>query len=116
MNSYKVELKATDSAGIKFLENVVRFSNLGAKIDSSYPTKNTFPNKCMLSLETEEFLEDDMVNGVRVYPVELQYGREYLETLTIQELRPLVKERGVTGRDTQQMIREYLLTFEKNED
>ena len=115
MNSYKVELKATDSAGIKFLENVVRFANLGATIDTAYPTKNTFPNKVMLNVETEEFLEDDMVNGVRVYTVELQYSKEYLETLTIEELRPICKERGVTGRANQQMIRDYLETFEKKE-
>lgn len=115
MNTYKIELKAKDSAGIKFLEQVVKFANMGASIDTAYPTKNTFPNQVMLSVQTEEFLEDDIVNGMRVYPVELQYSREYLETLTIQDLRPLVKERGVTGRDCNQMIREYLETFKKEE-
>lgn len=115
MNTYKIQLKARDSHGIGFIEQVVRFANMGATIDTAFPTKNTFPNQIMLHLETEEFLEDDMAKGVQVHPVELQYGREYLETLTIQELRPLVKERGVTGRDCNQMIREYLLTFEKEE-
>lgn len=115
MNTYKIELKAKDSSGIKFLEQVVRFANMGASIDTAYPTKNTFPNQVMLKVETEEFLEDDMDNGMRVYPVELQYSREYLETLTIQDLRPIVKERGVTGRDCNQMIREYLETFKKEE-
>lgn len=114
MNKFKVELKATDSAGIKFLEQVVKLANQGATIDSSYPTKNSFPNKVMLSIETEEFLVDDIKNGMRVYPVELQYSREYLEKLTIQELRPIVKERGVTGRDCNQMIREYLETFKES--
>jgi hypothetical protein len=52
---------------------------------------------------------------MRVYPVELQYSKEYLETLTIEELRPICKERGVTGRANQQMIRDYLETFEKKE-
>jgi len=108
MNSYKVELKATDSAGIKFLENVVRFANLGATIDSDYPTKNTFPNKVMLNVETEEFLEDDMLNGVRVYPVELQYSKEYLESLPIEEMRPLVAQKGIKGRDKTKMIKQYL--------
>jgi hypothetical protein len=115
MNKYNVELKATDAAGMMFLHQVVRFANMGGKLDTKYPNKNTFPNKAMLYVETEEFLEDDMANGLRVWPIEVQYGKEYLETLTIQELRPIVKERGVTGRDCQQMIREYLLTFEKEE-
>lgn len=115
MNTYRIELKAKDSHGIKFLEQVVRFANMGASIDTGYPTKNTFPNQVMLSVKTEEFLEDDMANGMRVYPVELQYSKEYLETLTIEELRPICKERGVTGRANQQMIRDYLETFEKKE-
>lgn len=115
MNKYKVELKATDAGGMKFLEQVIKFSNMGGVLDNAYPNKNTFPNKCMLHVETEEFLEDDMINGMRVYPIELQYSKEYLETLTIQELRPLVKERGVTGRDCQQMIREYIQSFNSQE-
>lgn len=113
MNKYNVELKATDRGGMLFLNQVVRFANMGGKLDTNYPNKNTFPNKVMMLVETEEFLEDDMTNGMRVWPIELQYGKEYLETLTIQELRPIVKERGVTGRDCQQMIREYLESFKK---
>lgn len=115
MNKYNIELKATDAGGMMFLHQVVRFANMGGKLDTNYPNKNTFPNKAMMYVETEEFLEDDMANGLRVWPIELQYSREYLETLTIQELRPIVKERNVTGRDCQQMIREYLETFKKQE-
>lgn len=115
MNKYNIELKATDSSGLMFLHQVVRFASMGGKLDLNYPTKNTFPNKAMIYVETEEFLEDDMVNGMRVYPIELQYSKEYLETLTIEDLRPICKERGVTGRANQQMIRDYLDTFKKEE-
>lgn len=108
MNKYKIELKATDSAGIKFLEQVVKFANMGASIDTAYPTKNSFPNKVMLSVETEEFLEDDVANGMRVYPVELQYSKEYLESLPIEDMRPLVAQKGVKGRDKTKMIKQYL--------
>lgn len=115
MNKYKIELKATDSAGIKFLENVVRFANLGATIDSDYPTKNTFPNKVMLNVETEEFLEDDMPNGVRVYPVELQYSKEQLEEFEWDKLKAVCKERGISGRDRSQLIRQYEESFVKKD-
>lgn len=116
MNTYKIELRATDSAGIKFLENVVRFANLGATIDSDYPTKNSFPNKVMLNVETEEFLEDDMVNGVRVYPVELQYSKEQLEEFDWDKLKAICKERGISGRDRAQLIRQYEESFVKKEE
>lgn len=116
MNKYKIELRATDSAGIKFLENVVRFANLGATIDSDYPTKNTFPNKVMLNVETEKFLEDDMLNGVRVYPVELQYSKDQLEEFEWDKLKAVCKERGISGRDRAQLIRQYEESFEKKEE
>ena len=115
MNSYKIELRATDSAGIKFLENVVHFANLGATIDSDYPTKNSFPNKVMLNVETEEFLEDDMANGVRVYPVELQYSKEQLEEFEWDKLKAVCKERGISGRDRAQLIRQYEESFVKKD-
>lgn len=115
MNKYKIELRATDSAGIKFLENVVRFANLGATIDGDYPTKNSFPNKVMLNVETEEFLEDDMVNGVRVYPVELQYSKEQLEEFEWDKLKTVCKERGISGRDRAQLIRQYEESFVKKD-
>lgn len=108
MNKYKIELRATDSAGIKFLENVVRFANLGATIDSDYPTKNTFPNKVMLNVETEKFLEDDMVNGVRVYPVELQYSKEQLDAMSWPEFKETVKALVPKGRDRTIMTNKYL--------
>lgn len=108
MNKYKVELKATDSAGIKFLENVVKFANMGGKLDSDYPTKNTFPNKAMFYVETEEFLSDDMVNGVRVYPLELQYSKEQLDAMSWPEFKETVKTLVPKGRDRTIMTNKYL--------
>jgi len=108
MNLYKVELKATDASGIKFLENVIKFSKLGATIDTAYPTKNTFPNKVMLNIETEEHLEDDMVNGVRVYPVELQYSKEQLDAMEWSEFKAAVKHLVPKGRDRNVMTNKYL--------
>lgn len=108
MNKYNVELKATDSSGLMFLHQVVRFASMGGKLDLNYPTKNTFPNKAMIYVETEEFLEDDMVNGMRVYPIELQYSKEYLESLPIEDMRPLVAQKGIKGRDKTKMIKQYL--------
>lgn len=116
MNTYKVELKAKDSHGIKFLEQVVRFANMGATIDTAYPTKNTFPNQVMLSVKTEEFLEDDMANGMRVYPVELQYSKEQLEEFEWDKLKSICKERGISGRDRAQLIRQYEESFVKKEE
>ena len=115
MNTYKIELKAKDSAGIKFLEQVVKFANMGASIDTAYPTKNTFPNQVMLSVETEEFLEDDIVNGMRVYPVELQYSKEQLEEFEWDKLKAVCKERGISGRDRAQLIRQYEESFVKKD-
>lgn len=116
MNKYKVELKATDSGGMKFLEQVIKFSNMGGVLDNAYPNKNTFPNKCMLHVETQEFLEDDMNNGMRVYPIELQYSKEQLEEFEWDKLKTVCKERNITGRDRSQLIRQYEESFLKKEE
>lgn len=108
MNKYKVELKAKDSHGIGFIEQVVRFANMGATIDSAYPTKNTFPNQIMLTVETEEFLEDDMEKGIQVYAVELQYSKEQLEEFEWDMLKAVCKDRGISGRDRNLMTTKYL--------
>lgn len=116
MNTYKVQLKATDSHGIGFIEQVVRFANMGATIDSDFPTKNTFPNQVMMDLSTEEFLVDEMAKGVRVYPVELQYSKEQLEEFEWDKLKAVCKERGISGRDRAQLIRQYEESFVKKEE
>jgi hypothetical protein len=116
MNKYKIQLKATDSHGIGFIENVVKFANMGATIDSAFPTKNTFPNQIMLSLETEEFLEDDMSKGIRVHVVELQYTKEMLDEMEWDRLKAVCKERGLSGRDRAQLIRQYEESCGKKEE
>lgn len=116
MNKFKVELHATDCYGLKFLEQVIWLSSMGATLDKEYPNKNTWPNKAMFYVQTEEFLEDDMANGVRVYPVELQYSKERLEEFEWDKLKSVCKERGISGRDRSQLIRQYEESFVKKEE
>ena len=112
MNKYNIELHAKDCYGLKFLEQVVMLSNMGATIDKNYPNKNTFPNKVMLSLETDQFIQDDMVNGMRVHIVELQYTQDMLETMSWEDFKAAVAEKGVKGKERATMMRKYFQAIE----
>lgn len=109
MNEYKIIIGATDPLGIKFLANVVKFANKGATLCQEHPYTCRFPHKAVMFLSTDEYLESDIVNGVKVEPVNLVYTVEMLEALSWEKFKSVVRKGGVTkGRDRKVMQTQYL--------
>jgi hypothetical protein len=116
MNEYKVVLQGTDIFGITFLQNVVKFANMGGTICSDHPVQNKFPHSCVMLVKTKEKIETDMKAGVKVLPVFIKYTKEQLEEMSWEDFKKVVKKQfNIGGRDRQVMTTQYLQAVEESE-
>lgn len=116
MNEYICYVTGADSLGYSFMKNMVEIANKGAVLQEGKVPRLSYPHSAFLYLRTEELLENKP--GFQFQIVDLNYTKEHLESLPIEELRPLVAQKGVKGRDKNKMIRQYLAACEsgKNND
>lgn len=106
MNKYKLLITSQDFHGVNFIENIAKYSMKGAVIDKTVHLFNDYPHSCSMLIETEEFLKSEP--SVEVVIVKEEWSKEALQEMRIEDLRPIVASRGITGRDKNQMIREFL--------
>lgn len=117
MNTYKITVKGTDILGIKWLRNIVKFANMGAKIEERFHIKTTFPHEVTMLLETDKDvrLETNMAEGIIVYPVLVAKTREEMEAMEWEDFKRECKAWGVGGRHRETMTNQYMKATEQEE-
>lgn len=106
MNKYKLLITSQDFYGHNFIDNIIKYSVKGGVLDKKERFFNDYPHACTMLIETEEFLKSEP--SVEVVIVKEEWTKEVLQEMRIEDLRPIVASRGITGRDKNQMIREFL--------
>lgn len=106
MNIYKLQITSQDFYGVNFIENIAKYSKLGATFDQTVHIYNDYPHSCAMDIETEEFLKSEP--SVVVVVVKEEWTKEALEAMDWDDLRATCKTRGITGRDRDQIIRKFL--------
>lgn len=116
MNKYICYVTGADSIGYSFMKNIIELAQKGAVLQEGKVPCMRFPHSAFLVLHTEDLMEDKP--GFRYQIVDINYTKEYLESFPIEEMRSLVAEKGIKGRDKNKMIKQYLAACEtgKNED
>lgn len=111
MNKYKLLITSQDYYGHNFIDNIIKYSVKGGVLDKKERFFNDYPHCCTMFIETEEFLKSEP--SVEVVIIKEEWTKEVLQEMRIEDLRPIVASRGITGRDKNQMIREFLEANEK---
>lgn len=105
-NQYKLHITSSDYYGVNFIENIIKYSSKGATLDMSNHVYNYYPYSCTMLISTDEFLKSELCVEVEI--VREEWTKEVLQEMRIEDLRAIVASRGITGRDKNQMIREFL--------
>lgn len=110
MNTYKITVKGTDILGVKWLHNIVKLANMGAKIEERFHIKTTFPHEVTMLLETENELrlETDMEEGVVVYPVMVAKTKKEMDEMHWDDFKRECRTWGIAGRQRDTMLNLYL--------
>lgn len=110
MNTYKITVKGTDILGVKWLHNIVKLANMGAKIEERFHIKTTFPHEVTMLLETENELrlETDMKEGVVVYPVMVAKTKKEMDEMHWDDFKRECRTWGIAGRQRDTMLNLYL--------
>jgi hypothetical protein len=106
LNKYKLLITSQDYYGHNFIDNIIKYSVKGGVLDKKERFFNDYPHACVMNIETEEFLKSEP--SVEVVIVREEWTKEVLQEMRIEDLRPIVATRGITGRDKNQMIRDFL--------
>ena len=114
MNKYICYVTGADSIGYSFMKNVIELAQKGAVLQEGKVPCMRFPHSAFLVLHTEDLMEDKP--GFRFQIVDIQYTKEYLESFPIEEMRSLVAEKGIKGRDKNKMIKQYLAACESGKN
>lgn len=114
MNRYICYVTGADSIGYSFMKNVIELAQKGAVLQEGKVPCMRFPHSAFLVLHTEDLMEDKP--GFRFQIVDIQYTKEYLESFPIEEMRSLVAEKGIKGRDKNKMIKQYLAACESGKN
>lgn len=110
MNTYKITVKGTDILGVKWLHNIVKLANMGAKIEERFHIKTTFPHEVTMLLETENELrlETDMKEGIVVYPVMVAKTKKEMDEMHWDDFKRECRTWGIAGRQRDTMLNLYL--------
>lgn len=110
MNKYLVYVTGSDTIGFSFIKNVAAIAAKGATLKEDKVPNMTYPHSAWMILETEDQMEDSP--GYRFQVIQERVPRNILEEMEWDSLRAVCKKRGITGRDRQQIIRQYEESFE----
>lgn len=110
MNTYKITVKGTDILGVKWLHNIIKLANMGAKIEERFHIKTSFPHEVTMLLETENELrlETDMKEGIVVYPVMVAKTKKEMDEMHWDDFKRECRTWGVAGRQRDTMLNLYL--------
>lgn len=107
MNKYKLLITSQDYYGHNFIDNIIKYSVKGGVLDKKERFFNDYPHACTMLIETEEFLKSEP--SVEVVIIKEEWTKEALEAMDWDALRAMAKKiHGITGRDRQQVIRQFL--------
>lgn len=110
MIKYEIELSGIHQDGLKFLQDLAKFSKMQAEPTKLTLWRNRFPHRAFLYLETEEVLKDE--HGVKVNRMDAPYTKAELEEMGWAEFKTMLREEhGITGRDRNVLINKYLALF-----
>ena len=114
MNKYICYVTGSDSLGFSFIKNVIELAQKGAVLQEGKVPSMRFPHSAYMILHTDELMESKP--GFRFQIVDINYTKEYLESFPIEEMRHLVAEKGIKGRDKNKMIKQYLAACESGKN
>ena len=112
MNKYHVNVSDTDALGIKFFQTCINLAQKGATLKEDNALKISFPRSVWFEISTDEFLESDILQGLKVIPVEVQYTKEMLEAMEWETFKTSVGQKGVRGRARDVMTAKYIKACE----
>ena len=110
MNEYLVYITGSDSIGYSFMQNCVEIAAKGAVLQEGKVPRLNYPHSAWFTLSTDEMLEDKP--GFRFQIICEKFTKEQLDEMEWDALRALCKKRGISGRDRQQLIRQYHESFD----
>lgn len=113
-----IKVLATDP--IEFFKACQEAIIRGARYkENTYVSLRTMPLMAEMVVEIPEDepslqWKDDgpIVRAIPLTQKEFVYTKEYLESLPIEDIRPILASRGIKGRDKRLMIKEYVESFE----
>lgn len=107
-NKYIVLVTGTkDSLGFDFMKNVVALANKGAVLQEGKVPFMRFPHQAFMYFQTDELMENSP--GFRFQRIQELYTKDQLEAMEWDDFKMVLKrDFGITGRNRQQMTREYL--------
>jgi len=107
-NKYIVLVSGTkDSLGFDFMKNVVALANKGAVLQEGKVPFMRFPHQAFMYFQTDELMENSP--GFQFQRIQEIYTKEQLEAMEWDDFKMVLKrDFGITGRNRQQMTREYL--------
>lgn len=112
LNKYHVNVSDTDALGIKFFQTCINLAQKGATLKEDNALKISFPRSVWFEIITDEFLESDILQGLKVIPVEVQYTKEMLEAMDWETFKNIVQAKGIRGRQREVMQSKYLKACE----
>lgn len=112
LNKYHVNVSDTDALGIKFFQTCINLAQKGATLKEDNTLKISFPRSVWFEISTEEFLESDILQGLKVIPVEVQYTKEMLEAMEWETFKTAVALKNVRGRSRDVMTAKYIKACE----
>ena len=96
-----------DSLGFDFMKNVVALANKGAVLQEGKVPFMRFPHQAFMYFQTDELMENSP--GFQFQRIQEIYTKEQLEAMEWDDFKMVLKrDFGITGRNRQQMTREYL--------
>lgn len=99
---------------IKFTETIIDLASKGAKLKpNSYVFVKHYPLHCEMEIyvEADEQLESTAL--VTAIPVPVSFTKEELEVMEWEALKDTCKVVGITGRNRDKMVKDYLSAMSK---
>lgn len=113
MNKYEIFITGGDIMGYDFINKIVKYANMGATIsDEEIPRVKNFPQTVRMFIQTEETLKEEPGVRLAAYREIEHFTKEELDAMEWDTLRAHAKKAGITGRDRQKLVKEYLEEME----
>ena len=115
-NTFELWVSIVDP--LQYMKVIVDLAGKGATLkDGTMPRLRGTPLEAKLVVQTTKtvFLEEPII-GVIEIPKKVFYSKDDLEDMTFEDFREACKYAGVTGRDRNQMLREYMSLVHNQEE
>lgn len=112
----QVKQKLLVSAGdpIKFTETIIDLASKGAKLKpKSYVFVKHYPLHCEMEIYVEADEQLESTPNVTAIPVPVSFTKEELEAMEWEQLKDVCKTVGITGRNRDKLVKDYLSAMSK---